>query len=325
MNERITRIDSWRAICCLGVLWIHCWGLFGNPVLPVAGFNAARLLAILGNGVDFFFVISGFCMYYFYYAKLLRFNLKEYTYFLFRKRWVRIAPAFYLTVLVYAFLLHPEFDLKEKLMSILVNFSFIHTIFNRYELAGHFWSIAVEWQFYILFPLLVYLGGMLKNFNYALLGISLLITLAGVRMLMIDPRFDLLLPVRFLQFAAGLYMAKWFIGHSLKNNCIGWKPFVCGIFLMGIRRILNSAELLYLSSYAWYYAVVKVTGYGLLAFGFSIVMTVSLKDRSWWYSFLDSRILARIGEISYSFYLWHGISYGVSHIRILDSIFFLAL
>lgn len=214
---------------------------------------------------------------------------------------------FYLAVLVYAFLLHPELELKEKLMPILVNFSFMQTIFSRYELAGHFWSIAVEWQFYMVFPFLVYLGGWLKNFNYALLVFSLLITFVGIRMLMIDARFDLLLPARFLQFAAGLYMAKWFINYSLKNNYMGWKPLVCGILLMGVGRILNSAELLYLYSSAWYYAIVKVTGYCLLAFGFSILMTVSLKDRSWWYSFLDSRTLARIGEISYSFYLWHGI------------------
>jgi peptidoglycan/LPS O-acetylase OafA/YrhL len=42
---------------------IHSWAFANNPSLKIAGVDLYRSVAIVGNGVDFFFVISGFFMF----------------------------------------------------------------------------------------------------------------------------------------------------------------------------------------------------------------------------------------------------------------------
>lgn len=98
-KDRLNKLDSWRAVCCLGVLWIHCWHLNNSIPLNVLGFNVFKSLSIFGNGVDFFFVISGFCMYYFYVSKLEKLNLKAYKNFII-SRVYRIYPAFIVALIV---------------------------------------------------------------------------------------------------------------------------------------------------------------------------------------------------------------------------------
>ena len=61
-QPRLVWLDVLRTFCVLGVLWIHTWSKYGNPAVMVGGVDINRPLAILGNGVDFFFVLSGFCM-----------------------------------------------------------------------------------------------------------------------------------------------------------------------------------------------------------------------------------------------------------------------
>src|SRR6185437_8818434 len=83
----------------MGVLWIHSWTFHGNPRCYIGPIDFADLLAIGGNGVDLFFVISGFCMYYFYGSKN-EFSYHDFYRFI-KKRWVRLSPAFYTATIVY--------------------------------------------------------------------------------------------------------------------------------------------------------------------------------------------------------------------------------
>ena len=60
--NRIAPVDGLRAIAALGVLWAHVWAFTGNPQLPLARIgpvvlDANRAFAIVGTGVDLFFVI----------------------------------------------------------------------------------------------------------------------------------------------------------------------------------------------------------------------------------------------------------------------------
>lgn len=123
---RISKIDGYRTIAVVGVVWTHVWSFFGNPPIIIFGLNIAGLLSFGGTGVDLFFVISGFCMYLMYVSKERQFNFHNYWVYL-KKRFIRIAPAFYTAIFAYS-LIAANFNLIEIDWKYnLLNASFVRT------------------------------------------------------------------------------------------------------------------------------------------------------------------------------------------------------
>ena len=175
MRQRIQTLDGLRFLAALGVLWIHCWGMFGNPRCYVGRIDIADILAIGGNGVDLFFVISGFCMYYFYAAKA-DFSYHDFYRFLV-KRWVRLSPAFYTATLIYfAYRVYVYSFSPSTLIGIMDSLFYMNAVFQTTNIASHFWTLGVEWQFYLVIPfLLIYPNsiGFIKPFTYIFGGLLL--------------------------------------------------------------------------------------------------------------------------------------------------------
>jgi peptidoglycan/LPS O-acetylase OafA/YrhL len=111
-RPRIQALDGLRCLAVIGTLWIHCWTHHHNPRFIIAHLDIANFLALGANGVDLFFVISGFCMYYFY-AATVKFSYQDFFRFIV-KRWVRLSPAFYMATIIYLlvsrFLYHNQFN-----------------------------------------------------------------------------------------------------------------------------------------------------------------------------------------------------------------------
>src|SRR5258708_18228201 len=97
---RIKALDGFRAIAVLGVLWAHIWMFFVNPSFKILNVDVAALMSFWGIGVDLFFVISGFCMYLMYMSQTNGFSWRNYLEYI-KRRWLRIAPAFYAAIAVY--------------------------------------------------------------------------------------------------------------------------------------------------------------------------------------------------------------------------------
>ena len=149
-------IDGLRAIAVLSVILYHV-----NPTLIPAGFV----------GVDIFFVISGYLisLQIFNDTSTQQFSILEF----YRRRVKRIAPAMFVVLsvtLIFAqFMLRPE-DAEEvarsgfwSLLS-LANAHFWLTDDGSYFTGPsdqlpllHFWSLAVEEQFYMIWPLVLLL------------------------------------------------------------------------------------------------------------------------------------------------------------------------
>ena len=153
-------LDGLRGIAILLVLWFHVWqkgwlradiSLFGHTAnfnwIPETGFV----------GVDLFFFISGFCLFYPYVRTLLdgrpRQTLAAYAWHRARK----ILPS-YLVLLAALFAIgFARFGTPwETLRQIGLHLAFIHTWFpDAYgSIDGVLWSLGVEVQFYVMFPLL---------------------------------------------------------------------------------------------------------------------------------------------------------------------------
>lgn len=303
MRQRIQALDGLRFLAAIGVLWIHAWTFCGNPRCYIAGIDFASLLAIGGNGVDLFFVISGFCMYYFYASKS-NFSYHDFYRFIV-KRWVRLSPAFYTAVVVFiligVFIYHSSFRYE----SLVVGIFYLNTIFPQYSVASHFWTLSVEWQFYIIIPfLLIYQSriGFKKAFIYIFGSIFIIaigcvfVFKSGCEVLTGNIIF------RGAEFGCGVIAAKLFIAGRppLRNKVLFFILFL-GITYIG--RIMISKPVLSLS--VDYYNIFKVFGFTLIASGFAGVLYMALTSVKWFNLILGNRLFRSMGRISYSFYLWH--------------------
>ena len=146
-----TDINFLRAVAILGVLIYHI-----EPLSLQGGFA----------GVDVFFVISGFLMT----SIIFKQNRNDFSLIYFYKaRFRRIVPPLIpvlsLLILVSYFLLPPS-DTKELSTNTLGTLGFVSNILYWRDVGYfdggakenwllHTWSLSVEWQFYIVFPIAI--------------------------------------------------------------------------------------------------------------------------------------------------------------------------
>ena len=146
-------IDGLRAVAVLGVIAFH-WEIAS----ATGGFV----------GVDVFFVISGFLIGRMIYRELLADNFSFGSFYVRRAK--RILPALYVVMIVAAglswFWLPPP-DYRELFVEILTVVVFVSNVLF-WSQAGYFdtsafdkpllhtWSLSVEEQFYLLFPMLIW-------------------------------------------------------------------------------------------------------------------------------------------------------------------------
>jgi len=303
--NRLDKLDAWRAICCLGVLWIHCWHLNGSIPISFFGLNIAKPLSLLGNGVDFFFVISGFCMYYFYINKLKTISYKVYKNFIL-SRFYRIMPAYLLSLIIYLLLFFNHQGITKGFELLIANLFLLQNFSTDLEVSSHFWSIAVEWHFYMIFPLILYINFYKSNFIGYFVFLTIAIVLIGIYTLTLNKNNDLQLPVRFVEFSCGIIMAYYY---KSKNAIVNrsYLKLIFGFILLLLGRYLNTDSILNFSGSNLYYSVTKIIGYSLLTAGFAIILFLTIDYRSNIFDFLKCKLLIFVGKISYSFYLWHGL------------------
>jgi exopolysaccharide production protein ExoZ len=151
-ENHLAYLDGLRGLAIAGVVLVHVGQSFTDlprSVANLAGFGA--------NGVQLFFVVSGFTLGLVYLSRPL--VLSEF----YSRRFFRIAPMFYLGVIIYgllgAFTLARFSGAGETPGSIFATIVFLHGWFpsavNKVVPGG--WSIGAEMMFYASFPLLHWL------------------------------------------------------------------------------------------------------------------------------------------------------------------------
>ena len=311
MNSRIQPIDGLRAFAAFGVVWIHSWSYFKNPSLNIFSIDLYQSVAILGNGVDFFFVISGFCMYLMTGKKY--FNKTTYFTFLY-KRFLRIAPAFYLAVLVYAVLIkivNPGFAFG---YNVFFHLLFLNNVITGNSISGPFWSIGTEWHFYLVLPFFVFL-----SHKYSLLkavvicSIASLVFFAFVNLGYLSYAWwESQVLIRFPEFAVGIIAAWFFIkGNKLPRLLKGRKGLLIAITIMYLGRLMKFTPVItYAGETGFIFKTladtIMTTGFGLLMFH---VITEPGRLAQW----LSGKIITWLGRISFSIYLWHSLAFIILH------------
>ena len=148
-QKKLPSLDGWRAICIFAVLAAHANLHDRLPACLVNGFTQPFMDGNLG--VRVFFIISGFLITYLLlgeHEKNGRIDLGGF----YARRALRILPvcAAYLAV-VGLFQLFTAFH--QPLISWLAALTFTVNFLPRGHMTGHLWSLSVEEQFYLLWPL----------------------------------------------------------------------------------------------------------------------------------------------------------------------------
>jgi peptidoglycan/LPS O-acetylase OafA/YrhL len=164
-KDQIGFLDEMRGIAILSVFLFHSlqaacgrdqlpWGDWFRNFNVSSTFLSLLPLSLGWAGVPIFFVVSGFCIH-------LSFIRKPEWRDFFIRRLFRIYPPYFFAVILFALVL-PWSHINYGLLGIgqlLSHLLLIHNFDNRFfwAISPSLWSIAVEVQLYLLYPILLYL------------------------------------------------------------------------------------------------------------------------------------------------------------------------
>jgi len=295
-SERINAVDALRAIAVLPVILFHL-----NPSWLPGGYL----------GVDIFFVISGYLI-----TGIIAREITENTFTFagfYRRRIRRILPALIamMSVVLVAGIFVSPMQLNEmarQIRSVILingNGTLCDNIGNYWGTNAvadpllHTWSLGVEEQFYLLFPLLIWLlvhyQGVARTLIYVL-GLGLLSFLWFLIQSAANPpkAFYLLLP-RAWELMAGAVIA---LAAIIKPGSIGpsWRAVAAS--WLGLAIILTAYVLPdYGSIFQRLRPLLAVPGVMLFLWG--------IKSESRLCKAIAHPLMVGIGLVSYSLYLWH--------------------
>ena len=282
-------------------------------ILQLDGLRAVAILAVFLNhtlhvpltwaGVDIFFVLSGFLIT----GILLQRKVSGGGYFsyFYKRRAFRILPAYALTVLVYIkfftwWAFQPWWLFAFFGMN-LQNFFFHGHIFFPLPL----WSLAVEEQFYFVWPIVILL---VSEKNLYRLAVGALFFTPLLRFFC-TPLFQdqfaiyMLTPFRADLLCAGAALAILWKNRTQRFEHLcrtrAWMGFLAGFGVLAISQLWPAMRL---SSNT---RVANTFVYSLSVLGSVSLLAWTLADRGWLRGFLSTRPMRFIGQISYTMYLIH--------------------
>lgn len=291
-HSYLRHIDGLRAIAVLSVVLYH---------LGFSTFSGGFV------GVDVFFVISGFLI-----TRLIRNELVLTGAFSFSRFYVRrirrLFPAFSVT-LILSFIA-ASFLFSDKLLEQL-GASSIYTLFSASNIyfwkhtnyftaeSGlepflHTWSLSVEEQFYLVWPVFLVVLLKYQNFPKIILFISgffLVSLLLSVYYINNKSIIFYLLPFRAFEFCVGAILV-WIVGYKIHSNILKESLAILGLLCVFYPVFAYTNE----TPFPSYNALMPCFGAAILIYSRDVKLAGLL---------LNNRIAVSIGLISYSLYLVH--------------------
>ena len=309
----IPQLDGLRGFGVLMVLTGHAAGF-------VEAWPHATVLGYVRFTIDLFFVLSGFLI-----TGILLDSKGSRHYFrnFYARRLLRVWPLYYLVlflVFVVAPLLWPT--MRPTVASVWPAFSFYvqNIVYHGgYPFGlGATWSLAVEEQFYLTWPILVFL---LKNQTLSIVSVCLVLVSTSLRVVsylhgassgfvhqFTFSRLDAL--------AFGCLAALWLRSPSCTLTC--WRTRAYQFLGFGLAGTALARILMHRDSSVVSYTFLAIAFTGLLGISLISNPQSSLLGRG-----LCADWLRSIGKISYGLYLWH-LPLFVLWVRFIGSLHFLA-
>lgn len=313
-KKRFPALDGIRALAITLVFLEH----FGGGSHGGRVFNVINQIRLRGwVGVDLFFVLSGFLI-----TGILfdtRFDSHYFKRF-FLRRSVRIFPIFYLVIAILLALtpiLHYQLRPGHALFLVymgnfLGNYDFSYYIFespnhpNFPFNIGHFWSLCVEEQFYLLWPIVVWKFKDRITLIRVALGVVLLAAILRASLFLafgtfLAERWGVrTLPFRMDSLAIGGILALLLRG----PNANRWQRICRPLFFVAGTAF---AILSLSGTNMWASAVGSAFGLSLTALASAGLIGMALRTESATFRVFYKKPLRILGKYSYGFYVYHDI------------------
>lgn len=160
VTERLNWLDGVRAAAASFVVLHHVWHLTWHDYPHNSGPWVLGWMLYGHLAVAVFIVVSGFSLALapLRHEQRLRGGARR---FIRRRAW-RIIPAYWaalaLSTVLFAVIISPETSGSTLVRSVVVHGLLIQDIIPSVDPNGAFWSIAVEWQIYFLFPVILWVA-----------------------------------------------------------------------------------------------------------------------------------------------------------------------
>ncbi|HET7818210.1 MAG TPA: acyltransferase [Bacteroidia bacterium] len=313
-------LDGLRAIAALCVIFAHLAYWLKHP--DNLFFNALSfLMSFDGNlgriGVICFFVLSGFLITYLMYAEQTKKGKLNIPFF-YMRRIFRIWPLYFLTLIV-GFVIYPLI-LKSVGMPyyenarwfwyaiFAANFDHIYNYFPTSNMLGVQWSVAVEEQFYLIWPILFVLLNKKKIFPWFL---GLIIIASEIFSIQVGSHvpggdYHLFSCIRYLSY--GSLIAYWSYSKiesliNILNKINKTTTLLIYLVCMVLMPLQNEITKVF-PTYMYLYHIVPVLF-------FSFIITEQNFSKNSFFKVGNFSILSWLGKISYGLYLTHMIAINI--------------
>jgi peptidoglycan/LPS O-acetylase OafA/YrhL len=315
LKHRIEWLDGLRGIAILMVVWYHAY-LAGQwlPFVPVFGYtlNFEKFAGTGFIGVELFFFISGFALFYPYARNLFEARpLDDLATFAWR-RFIKIVPSYVLVILVMLLVggveMRTPYDL---LWTLAVHFGFILNLQDVHpfgQINAALWSLSVEVQFYLIFPLLARVFG-----RYPLATWLAACIVACVYRLVTFPYLDhhpvltAQLPAYLDLFVGGMAAAYLYVRLRAHVKPASWHTQAATFTaLAAVLLTLDLLDALWVTRtqphWRENWAILGRLGISLT---FIAIALGSAFGAGWWRKALGNPVLLFFAAVSYNVYLWH--------------------
>lgn len=316
-GRHVQVLDGLRGIAILLVLLFHYWQL-SFWAIPIPGLPSQYNLEFVQYagylGVELFFFISAFCLFY-PHAKVMfgQGRVPTVKHFFYRRA-IKIVPSYLLALLILGVFfsdLYPVTYQHGVFADLGLHLIFLHDLApeSRSSFDGVFWSLAVEVQFYYLFPLL---AKAFRRFPWltatAMVAVALLFRVWARRQPLADfSQLDSLLPGFFDLFAFGMlaaYLLLWIRRRAAAARQLRYAFTV--LAAAGFVTLLLMFRWTYNVRYepppteVWQSDNRQYLGLLFLCITVASAFAIGL-----WRKLLANRMLLFLSTISYNLYIWH--------------------
>lgn len=305
----IRGIDSLRALAIMGVILTH-WAPGTLSKVPWGGI-----------GVHFFFVLSGFLITKILFESRIKVESENGSYIslikkFYIRRALRIFPIYYLSIFVLLiFKNYTHIDFESALIYCLTyttNFYF-YKIGNWDGEISHLWSLAVEEQFYFIWPCFMILIN--KKYLFWVICLFLVFGLASEYFYSTTPKGDLLPNTCFDGFALGALLA-WVLVYKLEyknrfyalSKIIGISALILFLFILFNNHIIINIPQRFLTF--------------LISLWILSYVVFNSESKNPFFTFIfHNPFLLFLGKISYGMYLYHFILPQLLNTEIINKYF----
>jgi peptidoglycan/LPS O-acetylase OafA/YrhL len=292
--ERVPSLDGLRAFSVLLVIGGHF--LYAHPEL-----DKSSLLAIIlegSLGVRFFFVISGFLI-----TTLLMRELDTYGSIslknFYARRIIRLLPVYYLFI-IFLFFMTIFTPMRLYDCNFLTAITFTKNYACRAWVDGHLWSLAVEQQFYLIWPPVFVLLGAKRVWIFAAFFI-LLAPISRAIEYKIGSRLYAWLPSNADVLMIGCLLAVYGGKYRQKlEKIFHWRPIATKILIVFLLYfpVYLSKNLLLGAFNVMFGPMIQGISAALL------IVCLTYKRDGLLFTILNNRHVLYVGAISYSLYIW---------------------